>query len=91
MAISMAMGFLFLGCGSRTFSTDDHAIAALLVALFPKLPHNSRDNRCHLQARSRTDIRPDTALLYLLLCPTYDTEMHSMLVVLYGAVAMIPC
>lgn len=49
MAISMALGFLFLGAGRRTFSTSNPAIAALLIALFPKFPATTSDQRCHLQ------------------------------------------
>ncbi|GAX79204.1 hypothetical protein CEUSTIGMA_g6644.t1 [Chlamydomonas eustigma] len=50
MALSMAMGFLFLGAGELTFSTSKEAVAALLVSLFPRLPTSTTDNRCHLQA-----------------------------------------
>lgn len=50
MAISMALGFLFLGSGKQTFGTSNSAIAALLVALFPKFPQTPVDNRFHLQA-----------------------------------------
>ncbi|KAG0481181.1 hypothetical protein HPP92_012039 [Vanilla planifolia] len=50
MTISMAIGFLFLGGGVRTFSTRDSAIAALLITLYPRLPTGPNDNRCHLQA-----------------------------------------
>ncbi|CAN0909752.1 Anaphase-promoting complex subunit 1 [Linum grandiflorum] len=50
MAVSMAIGFLFLGGGMRTFSTSNGAIAALLISLYPRLPTGPNDNRCHLQA-----------------------------------------
>ncbi|KAK1284173.1 Anaphase-promoting complex subunit 1 [Acorus calamus] len=50
MAVSLAIGFLFLGAGLRTFSTCNSAIAALLIALYPRLPTGPNDNRCHLQA-----------------------------------------
>ncbi|XP_020578138.1 anaphase-promoting complex subunit 1 isoform X2 [Phalaenopsis equestris] len=50
MGISLAIGFLFLGGGVRTFSTRDSAVAALLIALYPRLPTGPNDNRCHLQA-----------------------------------------
>ncbi|CAD7696275.1 unnamed protein product [Ostreobium quekettii] len=50
MAISMALGFLFLGGGSRSFRTDSLAVAMLLISLFPKFPQNPMDQRCHLQA-----------------------------------------
>lgn len=45
----MAIGFLFLGGGLRTFSTANSAVAALLIALYPRLPTGPNDNRCHLQ------------------------------------------
>ena len=50
MAISQALGFLFLGAGSFQFGTDMESIAALLIATYPRLPQNSNDNRYHLQA-----------------------------------------
>ncbi|KAL5734362.1 hypothetical protein ACOSP7_032223 [Xanthoceras sorbifolium] len=50
MAVSLAIGFLFLGGGMRTFSTSNSSIAALLVSLYPRLPTGPNDNRCHLQA-----------------------------------------
>ncbi|KAL2665396.1 hypothetical protein AAZX31_02G241900 [Glycine max] len=50
MAVSLAIGFLFLGGGMRTFSTNNHSIAALLITLYPRLPTGPNDNRCHLQA-----------------------------------------
>ncbi|XP_058110276.1 anaphase-promoting complex subunit 1 isoform X2 [Magnolia sinica] len=50
MAVSLAIGFLFLGGGMRTFSTGNGAIAALLITLYPRLPTGPNDNRCHLQA-----------------------------------------
>ncbi|KAJ4825076.1 hypothetical protein Tsubulata_040463 [Turnera subulata] len=50
MAVSMAIGFLFLGGGMRTFSTNNSSIAALLISLYPRLPTGPNDNRCHLQA-----------------------------------------
>jgi hypothetical protein len=50
-AVSMALGFLFLGGGARTFGTDDASVAALVVALFPRFPMSPTDQRCHLQAR----------------------------------------
>eukprot|EP00198_Chlamydomonas_reinhardtii_P004462 XP_001693798.1 anaphase promoting complex subunit 1 [Chlamydomonas reinhardtii] len=48
-AVSLALGFLFMGAGTHTFSTTNSSVAALLVALFPVLPHTPTDNRCHLQ------------------------------------------
>ncbi|XP_050212163.1 anaphase-promoting complex subunit 1 isoform X2 [Mercurialis annua] len=50
MAVSLAIGFLFLGGGTRTFSTSNNSIAALLITLYPRLPTGPNDNRCHLQA-----------------------------------------
>nr|KYP73070.1 Anaphase-promoting complex subunit 1 [Cajanus cajan] len=50
MAVSLAIGFLFLGGGMRTFSTNNRSIAALLITLYPRLPTGPNDNRCHLQA-----------------------------------------
>ncbi|KAI4306844.1 hypothetical protein L6164_030088 [Bauhinia variegata] len=50
MAVSLAIGFLFLGGGMRTFSTNHSSIAALLITLYPRLPTSPNDNRCHLQA-----------------------------------------
>ncbi|KAL6620059.1 hypothetical protein ACP70R_035198 [Stipagrostis hirtigluma subsp. patula] len=48
--VSLAIGFLFLGGGTHTLSTRNSAIAALLIALYPRLPTGPNDNRCHLQA-----------------------------------------
>ncbi|KAH7290973.1 hypothetical protein KP509_30G071400 [Ceratopteris richardii] len=50
MAINMALGFLFLGGGTTTFATSNSAIAALLIALYPRFPTAPNDHRCHLQA-----------------------------------------
>ncbi|KAK9061061.1 hypothetical protein SSX86_018241 [Deinandra increscens subsp. villosa] len=50
MAVSLAIGFLFLGGGMMTFSTSNSSIAALLITLYPRLPTGPNDNRCHLQA-----------------------------------------
>ncbi len=49
MAISMALGFLFLGGGARTFGTSNGAIAALLISVYPRFPAATNDHRCHLQ------------------------------------------
>jgi anaphase-promoting complex subunit 1 len=49
MAVGMALGFLFMGGGYRTFSTRTPAVAALLIALLPRWPSTSADNSCHLQ------------------------------------------
>ncbi|KAL6526857.1 hypothetical protein OROGR_015947 [Orobanche gracilis] len=50
MAVSLAIGFLFLGGGICTFSTSNSSIAALLITIYPRLPTGPNDNRCHLQA-----------------------------------------
>ncbi|XP_046750016.1 anaphase-promoting complex subunit 1 [Diprion similis] len=50
LATHMALGLLFLGGGRYTLSNSPSAIAALLIALFPKFPTHSNDNRYHLQA-----------------------------------------
>uniref|UniRef100_A0A7N0U9Q1 Anaphase-promoting complex subunit 1 n=1 Tax=Kalanchoe fedtschenkoi TaxID=63787 RepID=A0A7N0U9Q1_KALFE len=50
MAVSLATGFLFLGGGMRTFSTNHSSVASLLITLYPRLPTGPNDNRCHLQA-----------------------------------------
>ncbi|EHA50327.1 hypothetical protein MGG_03314 [Pyricularia oryzae 70-15] len=50
MAAHLAVGALFLGCGTMTFGTSNLAIAALLVAFYPLFPANVQDNRSHLQA-----------------------------------------
>lgn len=50
MAVSLAIGFLFLGGGTQTFSTSNSSVAALLITLYPRLPTGPNDNRCHLQA-----------------------------------------
>ncbi|XP_052275462.1 anaphase-promoting complex subunit 1-like isoform X2 [Dreissena polymorpha] len=50
MAISMAIGLLYLGGGKYTLSTRPESIAVMLCAFFPKFPTHSNDNRYHLQA-----------------------------------------
>ena len=49
-AIAQAIGFLFLGGGTKTFSNDPASVAALLCATYPRYPTHTADNRCHLQA-----------------------------------------
>lgn len=51
MAVSMAIGLLFLGSGSLSLSTSNEAVAALLIAAYPALPVSPLDNRFHLQVR----------------------------------------
>jgi anaphase-promoting complex subunit 1 len=50
LAAHLAIGALFLGCGTVTFGTSNMAIASLLVAFYPIFPTNVMDNRSHLQA-----------------------------------------
>lgn len=50
MATHMALGLLFLGAGRFTLGTSDSAIAAMVIAFFPRFPSNTSDNRAHLQA-----------------------------------------
>ena len=50
VAIGLANGFLFLGGGAQTFSTDNESIAALLIAMFPQFSENPNDNRWYCQA-----------------------------------------
>lgn len=50
MALSMALGLLFLGGGRATLSRSKEAIAALVVSLYPMMPLNTADNKYHLQA-----------------------------------------
>ncbi|KAL5627775.1 hypothetical protein BROUX41_002523 [Berkeleyomyces rouxiae] len=50
MAAHMAIGLLFLGCGSMTLSKSNLASASLLVAFYPVFPATVMDNRAHLQA-----------------------------------------
>ncbi|KKY23235.1 putative 20s cyclosome subunit (apc1) [Phaeomoniella chlamydospora] len=50
LATHMAIGALFLGGGTHTFSTSDLAIGALLCAFYPVFPTFVLDNKAHLQA-----------------------------------------
>jgi anaphase-promoting complex subunit 1 len=45
MAISMAIGFLFMGGGRATLCTSNEAIAALVIALYPRFPISTTDCR----------------------------------------------
>jgi anaphase-promoting complex subunit 1 len=49
-ATHLAIGAIFLGCGTTTFGTSDLAIASLLVAFYPLFPATVQDNHSHLQA-----------------------------------------
>ncbi|PWN26158.1 hypothetical protein BDZ90DRAFT_280697 [Jaminaea rosea] len=50
MAVHMALGLLFLGGGRLTLGTSDAAVAAMLIAFYPRFPTKATDNRSHLQA-----------------------------------------
>ncbi|KXH41341.1 hypothetical protein CSAL01_02821 [Colletotrichum salicis] len=50
LAAHLAIGSLFLGCGTATFGTSNMAIASLLIAFYPIFPTSVMDNRSHLQA-----------------------------------------
>ena len=50
----MALGVLFLGGGAASLADSNEAVAALLLALYPRLPTTPQDNRCHLQVGYRT-------------------------------------
>ncbi|KAF1332168.1 Anaphase-promoting complex subunit, partial [Globisporangium splendens] len=50
MALSMAIGLLFIGGGRATVSRSKEAIASLVISLFPMFPMNTADNKYHLQA-----------------------------------------
>lgn len=50
LAAHLAIGALFLGCGTATFGCSDLAIASLLISFYPILPTDVMDNRSHLQA-----------------------------------------
>lgn len=48
MAIHMALGFLYLGNGTFTFSRTSKAVAGLLCAVYPIFPSSASDNSRHL-------------------------------------------
>lgn len=50
LAAHLAIGALFLGCGTVTFGSSNMALASLLVAFYPIFPATVMDNRSHLQA-----------------------------------------
>ncbi|KAF9871267.1 20s cyclosome subunit (apc1) [Colletotrichum karsti] len=50
LAAHLAIGSLFLACGTATFGTSNMAIASLLIAFYPVFPTSVMDNRSHLQA-----------------------------------------
>jgi hypothetical protein len=49
MALGAATGLLFLAAGRAALRTDNEALAALLVSLYPHWPSHPSDQRCHLQ------------------------------------------
>lgn len=49
MAVSMAIGFLFLGGGRYSISSSNKAIASLLTSLYPLWPLSPAEERYHLQ------------------------------------------
>lgn len=51
MALHMAIGFLFLGGGRAGLCRSDSAVAALVAALYPRLPAHTSDNQYSLQVR----------------------------------------
>lgn len=51
MAVSMGIGFLFLGGACCKLNTSKSSVAVLLLSMWPALPSSPSDNRCHLQAR----------------------------------------
>ncbi|KAL8708019.1 MAG: hypothetical protein Q9220_007015 [cf. Caloplaca sp. 1 TL-2023] len=50
LAAHLAIGVLFLGGGTHTFSTSNVAVASLFCAFYPLFPTTVLDNRSHLQA-----------------------------------------
>ncbi|KAJ4348515.1 Anaphase-promoting complex subunit 1 [Didymosphaeria variabile] len=50
LAAHMAIGVLFLGGGTYTFSTSNKALASLICAFYPIFPTDVQDSRAHLQA-----------------------------------------
>ena len=49
LAVNMALGFLFLGGGRKTFSDSPMATACLLMSTLPRYPASVSDNRSSLQ------------------------------------------
>lgn len=50
MATHVSLGFLFMGGGRYTLGTSNAAVAALVVALFPRFPLHTNETRGLLQA-----------------------------------------
>ena len=76
LQISLALGFLFLGAGQQTFATSNEAVAALVVALFPRFPQSPGDQRCHLQVLLR-DVSTYEVRLSLLFIAVLDRLHHA--------------
>ena len=49
LAVSMAVGLLFMGGGRFCLATSPPAVAAMVMAFFPKFPIHSNDNRSVLR------------------------------------------
>jgi anaphase-promoting complex subunit 1 len=49
IAVSAAIGLLFLGAGQCTLGRTNEDIAALVAAFFPRFPMDANDNKYHLQ------------------------------------------
>ncbi|RNF16766.1 cyclosome subunit-like protein [Trypanosoma conorhini] len=50
LALSMAIGLLFLGGGQLTLSHSLSSVAALVMSFYPLWPDTTSDNKLHLQA-----------------------------------------
>jgi anaphase-promoting complex subunit 1 len=50
MAAHLAVGVLFLGCGTATFGNGERSVASLLMAFYPIWPGSVQDCGAHLQA-----------------------------------------
>ena len=91
--VSLGIGFLFLGGGMRTFSTNDSSIAALLITLYPRLPTGPNDNRCHLQVNLCVVISKHTCGLtnYLRACiHVFSWKLDSTYELLHSYFIMLP-
>ena len=64
MAVHIAIGLLFLGGGRLALASSPRAVAALLVAFFPKFPTHSSDNRYHLQVVRLVDVLCGVPYMY---------------------------
>jgi len=50
MALSTALGWLFLGGGNASLRRDQVSVAALVAAMCPRFPSRTVDNQYHIQA-----------------------------------------